>query len=499
MRWITPLSLAAVAGLAAGCPSEYHHEERERVVVYDRPVYQPAPEYRERVVVEEPVVTEVVAGPEVEISEFHEQLSPYGEWITVEGLGECWAPSGVDPDWRPYTVGYFVHSRYGPTWVSEERWGWATYHYGRWAEIRGHRWVWVPGRTWGPAWVAWRSGDGYCGWAPLPPRGGERLVITAYDADDIPPDRFVFCQERYVYEPRVREHCEPVRNNVTIINRTTNITNITVVNNRVVSHGVDVHEVERASGHRINDVRVEQASSFTEFRSRHDEQWQRYHPQAAQHEALHEQHVAEHDALHQAHVDEHNALHQEHVDEHNALHQVHVDEHNANVAAHDAAHAQHVEQHDALHQTHVDEHNADVAAHDAAHAKHVEEHDVAHENRVTAEQAAQQKRLAEQKAAEDKHLAEQKAAEQKHAAEHDAHVEAHDATHEKHVAEQDAAKAKAAAEHDQRVAAENAARAKRAAEIEASKKRQVPSQDKQAADKNQQKDPKDKKANQDDR
>ena len=27
----------------------------------------------------------------------------------------------------------------------------------------------MPGYTWAPAWVSWRYGDGYCGWAPLPP------------------------------------------------------------------------------------------------------------------------------------------------------------------------------------------------------------------------------------------------------------------------------------------------------------------------------------------
>ena len=27
----------------------------------------------------------------------------------------------------------------------------------------------MPGTVWGPGWVAWRTGDAYVGWAPLPP------------------------------------------------------------------------------------------------------------------------------------------------------------------------------------------------------------------------------------------------------------------------------------------------------------------------------------------
>ena len=37
------------------------------------------------------------------------------------------------------------------------------------SNLAGTGWVWVPGYTWAPAWVSWRYGDGYAGWAPLPP------------------------------------------------------------------------------------------------------------------------------------------------------------------------------------------------------------------------------------------------------------------------------------------------------------------------------------------
>jgi hypothetical protein len=55
---------------------------------------------------------------------------------------------------------------YGWTWVPNERWGWAAFHYGRWGH--GNRgWYWIPGRSWGPAWVSWSVGDSHVGWCPL--------------------------------------------------------------------------------------------------------------------------------------------------------------------------------------------------------------------------------------------------------------------------------------------------------------------------------------------
>ena len=58
---------------------------------------------------------------------------------------------------------------YGWYWVSDEPFGWVTYHYGRWYCDDYYGWVWVPDDTWGPAWVEWCNNDAYVGWAPLPP------------------------------------------------------------------------------------------------------------------------------------------------------------------------------------------------------------------------------------------------------------------------------------------------------------------------------------------
>ena len=61
----------------------------------------------------------------------------------------------------------------------EADWGWVTFHYGRWAHDQRLGWFWVPGDEWGPAWVDWRRGDDFVGWAPLPPDD----VIEEYDSE----------------------------------------------------------------------------------------------------------------------------------------------------------------------------------------------------------------------------------------------------------------------------------------------------------------------------
>src|SRR5829696_879022 len=58
---------------------------------------------------------------------------------------------------------------YGWMWASDYDWGWATFHYGRWVYDNFYGWLWMPGYEWSPAWVEWRSGGDYYGWAPLGP------------------------------------------------------------------------------------------------------------------------------------------------------------------------------------------------------------------------------------------------------------------------------------------------------------------------------------------
>ena len=107
-------------------------------------------------------------------TQFQDALEPYGSWIDDGTYGRVWQPESavVGADFVPYdTNGYWTLTEFGWTWVSNWNWGWAPFHYGRWIVIAGHGWCWTPGTMWGPAWVSWRSGGGYVGWAPMPPRG----------------------------------------------------------------------------------------------------------------------------------------------------------------------------------------------------------------------------------------------------------------------------------------------------------------------------------------
>jgi uncharacterized membrane protein YgcG len=113
----------------------------------------------------------------VDASTFDETLSPYGQWVdtgTGPNDGRAWRPdpNAVGDDFQPYaTGGHWVYSDYGWSWESDYAWGWAPFHYGRWALTPSWGWVWYPGTVWAPAWVDWRFGGGYVGWAPLPPFG----------------------------------------------------------------------------------------------------------------------------------------------------------------------------------------------------------------------------------------------------------------------------------------------------------------------------------------
>ncbi len=207
----------------------------------------------------------------VSVNLFHDSLAPYGDWIQTARFGAVWTPRHVDHDWRPYTSGRWVYTDYDWTWVSDDEWGWATDHYGRWTFDPEYGWIWVPGNEWAPAWVEWRSGGGYIGWAPLPPDVDAFHVGYGYRID---PFAYSFVETRHFCEPRVRSHFVPVARNVTFVNVTQNITNYTVVDNRIVNHGLDVQRVERVSGHAVPRVQVREVASFDAARGGHVERGQ---------------------------------------------------------------------------------------------------------------------------------------------------------------------------------------------------------------------------------
>src|SRR5205814_5816393 len=153
----------------------------------------------------------------------------------------------------------------GWTWVSYEDFGWATYHYGRWARLADYGWVWFPGSDleWGPAWVSWRHGGGVVGWAPLPPRGpGIAFSVgnIGFGVDveyDIGPAYYNFVDVRYIGEPVLRERIFAPTQNVTYINQTVTVTKNTTTNNVVYNYGPDYNTLSAQSSRPIQRLKLE--------------------------------------------------------------------------------------------------------------------------------------------------------------------------------------------------------------------------------------------------
>lgn len=194
---------------------------------------------------------------------FYRKLEPHGAWRETSDYGYVWQPQQAQGsgDWRPYADGRWAYTDAGWTWVSEEPFGWATYHYGRWIRLRNVGWVWVPGEEWAPAWVSWRTSDEYVGWAPLPPearfdrrRGIQRWADSYYD---IGADEYVFVPNAAIGSPRLVREIVPVERNVTIVNQTVNVTNITYNNVTIVNEGPNFEQLRARSKQPIQRLRLE--------------------------------------------------------------------------------------------------------------------------------------------------------------------------------------------------------------------------------------------------
>lgn len=165
---------------------------------------------------------------EVSFQVFYDELAPYGRWLMHPKYGDVWAPN-VDGEFTPYlTNGYWTVTQYGNTWVSNYDWGWATFHYGRWFFDEFDGWVWLPDTTWAPAWVVWRNGGGYYGWAAMSP--GINFSVSFSLFNDIPYNYWCFVPQQYVWRPYVYRFCAPRHRNVYIVNNTTYVTHYTVNN-----------------------------------------------------------------------------------------------------------------------------------------------------------------------------------------------------------------------------------------------------------------------------
>jgi hypothetical protein len=201
----------------------------------------------------------------ISIQTFYNELSPYGDWVYTPDYGYVWRPYFEHPDaFRPYSSnGNWVNTSYGWTWVSDYRWGWATFHYGRWNFDNYMGWVWIPGYEWAPAWVSWGSYGDCWGWAPL---GPDIYVQTSVDWYAPSPwwtfvPRRHFCSDNwnyYIYD-------RPV-----YVNNITHITNV-YENNTINNYGHHsdnswyygprVSDVERYSNRSVRSMEIAESQS----------------------------------------------------------------------------------------------------------------------------------------------------------------------------------------------------------------------------------------------
>ena len=176
-------------------------------------------------------------------------LDEYGHWRYAAGYGPVWAPAQVGPGWAPYRNGHWVWvAPWGWTWVEDEPWGFAPFHYGRWAYVDAG-WCWVPGPVYvrpvyapalvvfvGGGAVAFGGGAGVA-WFPLAPRE--------------------------VYVPWYRTSPGYV-NNVNVTNTNVNVTQVTNVYNTTIinNNTTNVTRINYANQHVGNAVTAVSHETF---------------------------------------------------------------------------------------------------------------------------------------------------------------------------------------------------------------------------------------------
>src|SRR3989454_6434709 len=200
----------------------------------------------------------------------YEDLDEYGSWRPARGYGYVWVPRATVADWAPYRYGHWVWiSPWGWTWVDDEPWGFAPFHYGRWVVVGGV-WGWVPcpprpavvtvayvRPVYAPALIAWVGGAHWgvgvsvgsapagVAWFPLGPRD---VYCPSYRVS-----------QRYVERVNV--------SNTTIINKT-QVTN--VYNNVYVNKTVNVTNVTYQNQHVQNAVTATSHQAFTSAQPIHN-------------------------------------------------------------------------------------------------------------------------------------------------------------------------------------------------------------------------------------
>lgn len=204
------------------------------------------------------------------VQQFYTSLSPYGTWYEVPAYGWVWRPTVVvvDRTWMPYRHGgRWLWTDCGWYWYSDYSWGWAPFHYGRWAVHPGLGWCWTPDSVWGPSWVTWRHGNGYVGWAPLPPHcGWTRSAGLTWYGDGISvgfsfgltPSCYTFVPGRRFGNRNLAHHAVRGGEHDGAFRQSTVVNNVIHGdNNVIVNNGIGYNQVASLSRDEIPKARVQ--------------------------------------------------------------------------------------------------------------------------------------------------------------------------------------------------------------------------------------------------
>jgi hypothetical protein len=187
-------------------------------------------------------------------------------WLSLVGVGPLSAHGqyrisfGVfHESLRPHNVGRWAWTSGGWYWISDEPWGWATYHYGTWYLDPVYGWVWIPDYEWAPAWVEWRYGGDYIGWAPLGPPSFFFVNIGFHHPGHhgVPDSYWSFVSCHNFAAGDVRHHVYQARENHRYIGETRYIGSSVRGNERGMTAGPDRRLVEKRVAQRVPAERTE--------------------------------------------------------------------------------------------------------------------------------------------------------------------------------------------------------------------------------------------------
>jgi len=213
------------------------------------------------------------------VRQFQEKLQPYGRWITHSVYGLVWSPYSTPANWRPYTEGQWVNSSLGWTWVSDMPWGEICFHYGRWFYDNDYGWLWYPDNVWAPAWVVWRYGDDWVGWAPLPPESigldyselDYNYIVVADIEPFIPEFSYCFIERRFFTNTDFRRHIMGRDRNHEILNKTKLFAHHREIQGRVVNNSPVIVQKNNFNARQIRPVNVPERNPTPTGIPRHNE------------------------------------------------------------------------------------------------------------------------------------------------------------------------------------------------------------------------------------